>query len=53
MRTWHGITSNHTNECGDGSLENHPAIVLIVIARSRLTVRHAFGEDVVIFWTIR
>src|SRR5215831_4186569 len=22
MRTWHGTTSKHTNECGDGSLGN-------------------------------
>ena len=26
MRTWHGITSNHINECGDGPLGNHLAI---------------------------
>ena len=26
MRPWHGITSNHINECGDGPLGNNLAI---------------------------
>ena len=33
MRTWHGITSNHINECGDGPLGNHLAIASLSQSR--------------------